>query len=313
FMKGIDVYGAEIKIGGFSGYLCELLVLQYKSFLNTLKAFADYKHRLIIDIERYYKNRETELKLLFKEPLVLIDPVDKARNVASAVKPQRLYTFIAAARQFLEAPSYSFFYPREIIPLSAEKLEEKLKKRGSSLLFVVFGKVKAVPDVLWGQLYKTLRSLERLLELHDFRILRASAWSNEDDLNVFIIELEQALLSPVKKHLGPPLEKTKECKQFIDKYVDNPITVCGPYIDEGRWITDIKRRHVNAAALLHAKLEDGGRHAGVAEQISHVLKKDFKILVNEEIAEIYSRNAKFAVFLNEFLSGMPKWLEPAKD
>jgi tRNA nucleotidyltransferase (CCA-adding enzyme) len=32
FMKGIDVYGAEIRVGGFSGYLCELLVLNYGSF-----------------------------------------------------------------------------------------------------------------------------------------------------------------------------------------------------------------------------------------------------------------------------------------
>ena len=29
FMKGIGVYGAEIKVGGFSGYLCELLILGY--------------------------------------------------------------------------------------------------------------------------------------------------------------------------------------------------------------------------------------------------------------------------------------------
>ena len=27
FMKGVGVYGAEIKVGGFSGYLCELLIL----------------------------------------------------------------------------------------------------------------------------------------------------------------------------------------------------------------------------------------------------------------------------------------------
>ncbi len=40
FMKGTGVYGAEIKIGGFSGYLCELLVLHYKSFLKVIEAFA---------------------------------------------------------------------------------------------------------------------------------------------------------------------------------------------------------------------------------------------------------------------------------
>ena len=32
FMKGIDVYGSELKVGGFSGYLAELLVLYYGSF-----------------------------------------------------------------------------------------------------------------------------------------------------------------------------------------------------------------------------------------------------------------------------------------
>jgi tRNA nucleotidyltransferase (CCA-adding enzyme) len=49
FRKGIGVYGAEIKVGGFSGYLCELLVLNYKSFADVLKAFADFKTRQVID------------------------------------------------------------------------------------------------------------------------------------------------------------------------------------------------------------------------------------------------------------------------
>ncbi|MCK4435078.1 nucleotidyltransferase domain-containing protein, partial [Candidatus Bathyarchaeota archaeon] len=42
FMKGISVYGAEIKVGGFSGYLCELLILHYESFVDTLKAFSQH-------------------------------------------------------------------------------------------------------------------------------------------------------------------------------------------------------------------------------------------------------------------------------
>ena len=50
FLKGIKVYGAEIKTGGFSGYLCELLILHYKSFTGTLQAFAQYTTRMVIDI-----------------------------------------------------------------------------------------------------------------------------------------------------------------------------------------------------------------------------------------------------------------------
>jgi hypothetical protein len=59
-------------------------------------------------------------------------------------------------------------------------------------------------------------------------------------------------------------------------------------------------------------LKDGGRNAGVAEGISQILKKGFEVLVNEEIAAIYEGNREFAVFLTEFLSGRPGWLETAE-
>ncbi len=111
FMQGVDVYGAEIKVGGFSGYLCELLIMKYGSFAGTIHAFAQYNRRVVIDIEGFYADRENELSLLFPEPLVIVDPVDKGRNVASAVQPQKLFTFIGATRAFLKKPSADFFYP----------------------------------------------------------------------------------------------------------------------------------------------------------------------------------------------------------
>ena len=104
-MQGTGVYGAEIKVGGFSGYLCELLIMKYGSFAQTIEAFAHYNQRVIVDIENFYADRENELSLLFPEPLVIVDPVDKGRNVASAVQPQKLYDFIGAARAFLKKPS----------------------------------------------------------------------------------------------------------------------------------------------------------------------------------------------------------------
>src|SRR4030042_4727964 len=111
FMKGISVYGAEKKVGGFSGYLCELLILHYESFLKALEAFANHKRRIVVDIENLYEDREKEISLLFNEPLIMIDPVDKGRNVASAVQPQKLHTFVAASQAFLKTPRQSCFYP----------------------------------------------------------------------------------------------------------------------------------------------------------------------------------------------------------
>jgi len=309
FMKGIGAYGAEIKIGGFSGYLCELLVLRYGSFLKVVEAFAGHKQRLVIDIEGFYADRPRELDLLFEEPLVVVDPVDRARNVASAVRKQRLYTFIAVSQVFLKKPKLEFFYPPETVPFSMSKLKSELKKRGSAVVFVTFGKVGVVSDILWGQLYKSQRSLRKLAELSDFAVLRDVPWSDEEGLNVFVFELEGCCVSSVKLHLGPPLDKGVECERFVGKHLGRAGTVCGPYVEGDRWVVLVKRKYTDACGLLREKLKDGGKNAGVAEGLSYVLKKGFNVLVNEEIVKVYGKSRLFAVFLTDFLLGKPKWLE----
>jgi len=311
FMKGIGVYGAEIKVGGFSGYLCELLVLHCRSFVNVLRAFAVSKQRIVVDIENSYKGRENELGLLFNESLVIVDPVDKGRNVASAVQCNRLHTFAAAARAFLETPSLDFFYPKPTSALTLKELKARLAKRGSAIIFAVFGRVEAVPDVLWGQLYRSQRSLRKLVVLSDFSLLRDFVWSDEKGLNVFAFELEQCQIPPVKKHLGPPLEREHECHDFLRKYRDSSSAVVGPYVEDGRWVVQIHRKYTDVMSLLNEKLKDGGRNAGVANKVSHVLKQGFNIYADEEIASVYSENRGFAVFLTDFLSGKPRWLETA--
>ncbi|MGD0203451.1 MAG: CCA tRNA nucleotidyltransferase [Candidatus Bathyarchaeia archaeon] len=309
FMQSIGVYGAEIKVGGFSGYLCELLIMKYRSFSETIRAFARYNKRVVIDTENYYENRENELSLLFPEPLVIVDPVDKGRNVASAVQPQKLYSFVGAARAFLKKPEVAFFYQPKIEALPVASLKSQLENRGSSIVFLVIDQVSAVPDVLWGQLYRTKRSLHRLLELNDYKILKDTVWSNEKTLSIFTFELEQQVLPNIKKHLGPPLEREVECKSFLSKYADNEKVISGPHIEDGRWIVMVPRKTTDVAALLKEKLVDGGKTAGVAELIAQSIRKNLKILVNAEIGAVYEENVDFAEFLTDFLSGKPFWLK----
>ena len=308
FMQGIAVYGAEIKVGGFSGYLCELLIMKYGSFAQTMRAFAGFNRRVVVDIEGFYAKRANELKLLFPESLVIIDPVDKGRNVASAVQPQKLNEFICAAREFLKKPSESFFYPPEPEILPLEALKSQLENRGSAIVFLVIGELNAVPDVLWGQLYRSKRSLQTLLELSDYKVLKDAVWSNEKTLSVFMFELEQQVLPNVKKHLGPPLEREAECERYLTKYANNKRVISGPYIEDGRWIVELQRKNTDAVALFKEKLADGGKNAGVADLVSKTIQKNFNILVNNEVFNVYEGNADFAAFLTDFLSGKPFWL-----
>jgi len=307
FMKGVGVYGAEIKVGGFSGYLCELLVLNYGSFTKVLKAAADWKERTVIDYEGHYE-RLDDAKKLFEEPFVMVDPVDKRRNVAAAVRKERLDEFIAASRAFLKAPDLKFFYPPQTEALEPTELVNKINARGSAIVFISFEACPAVPDVLWGQLYKSQRALRKLIRQHDFTVLRDTVWSNEKNLNTFIFEVKNRFLPNMKRHLGPPLRKKEECEKFLRKHVGAESTVSGPRIEEERWVVDVQRSHTDVVELLKEKLGDGGASVGLAEVVSKAVADSLEVMVNDEALKLYSASPEFAKFLTEYLEGKPRWL-----
>ncbi len=307
FMKGVGVYGAEIKVGGFSGYLCELLVLNYGSFLEALRAAADWKERTIIDYEGHYKGRK-EINKIFEEPFIMVDPVDRGRNVAAAVRKERLDEFVAASRAFLKTPDKNFFYPPEVKALDPRELVNKINARGSAIIFIRFGGVTAVPDVLWGQLYRSQRSLRKMIQQHDFTVLRDNSWSDEENWSALIFEVENRFLPNMKRHLGPPLRKKLECEKFLRKHVGADSTVSGPRVEEGRWVVDVKRKYRDVVDLMNEKLGDGGRRVGVAELVSRAVADSMEVLVNDEILKLYSANPEFSKFLTEYLEGKPRWL-----
>jgi tRNA nucleotidyltransferase (CCA-adding enzyme) len=307
FMRGIGVYGAEIKVGGFSGYLCELLVLNYGSFIEVLGASTNWSEGLVIDYEGQYDS-VNDVKKVFEEPFIMVDPVDKGRNVAAAVREERLNEFIAASREFLKNPDMKYFYPPETQALESTELINRIKARGSTIIFIKFEGEAPVPDILWGQLYKSKKALRKTIQHYKFTVLRDDIWSNEKDLNILIYEVENRFLPRMKKHLGPPLKNIVDCEKFLRKHLVANSTVSGPRIDEGRWVAEVKRVYFDVAKLLKEKLEDGGRSLGVAELISEFIANSLEILINDEALKVYSGYPKFAKFLTEYLEGKPRWL-----
>jgi len=229
--------------------------------------------------------------------------------VASAVQPQKLYAFIAASRAFHKKPSEDFFYPPKTHAIAPNLLVDRLAECGSAYVFVVIGELTAVPDVLWGQLYRTKRSLRKLLETNEFKVLKDAVWSNETSLSVFTFELEQQVLSNIKQHMGPQLEREAESEKFLDKYSSETQVLSGPYIEDGRWVVEVPRKIPDAAALFREKLADGGKNAGVAELVAKAIRQEFKVLIGGEVLKVYVENSDFAVFLTEFLSSKLFWLK----
>ena len=73
-------------------------------FKNVLKAAASqWKKGLIIDLENYGTGD------IFTDPLIVVDPADKKRNVAAALTTQKMAEFMVASRNFLKSPKIEYF------------------------------------------------------------------------------------------------------------------------------------------------------------------------------------------------------------
>lgn len=219
FLKRIGVYGAEIKTGGFSGYLCELLILKYGSFYNLVtNAAREWKIPVCFDVEN--KKSERLLKTLFKKsPLVVVDPVDNKRNVGSPVNDEALSRFIAASHIFFVNPNSEMFFS-SIDLMSEDEIKKEMKERGTNFVVFEFPKPDKSDDILWGELRKTLSAIYDSINLADFNVVHQTA-EIYGDMCYFIYELEHSLMPKVKVQKGPYVRMGNHLENFISKNMNN--------------------------------------------------------------------------------------------
>jgi tRNA nucleotidyltransferase (CCA-adding enzyme) len=309
FLRGIGAYGADIKTGGFSGMLCETLIACLGKFDRVVEDFSVWREAQFIDVENYYQGREGEVHRIFQEPLIVIDPVDKGRNLGAAVRREQLWNFVAASRFLITQPSTSLFEEPKVRPISAADYRRVVEARGSTILAIVTGRIEAVVDILWSQMYRTERALVTLLANNNFSVIRSASWSDEKSLNVILIELEQDELPVSKKHLGPPVFRSTESASFLNKHVKSRDTISGPWLEGERWVVEKKREYPSARGLLRTALRSGGSDIGVASELARHFRRRVIILRNESVERLIARNQEFAKAMTIFLSGRPAWLE----
>ncbi len=308
YCMGTGVYGAEIKTGGFSGMLVETLTVYYKTFLDVLRMASGWKEGTVVDVENYYQSRDGTVRKKFDDaPLIVIDPVDPDRNLAAALRPERLWSFVASAREFLEAPDWRFFYPPNPRLRTIPELKKRLTRPGTDILGLAFKHDEMIPDILWGQLYRLERTLTELMDRYEFQVMRSRAWSDEKKQSVILYELEQAVLSETQVRQGPPVERAQESRSFIEKYAGAQETVRGPWLDGDRWMVEKRRAIRSMDQLLKRILADGTMNVSLPSQLEKGLHKTAHLLVREKLLQL-ARQHEFNVVLAEFLEGRPRWM-----
>ena len=250
FMKGIGAYGAEQDSRGFSGYLCEVLVVRFGSFRGVLEAASRWREHNVIEV----RGRGPKMD----GPLVVYDPVDNRRNVASAVHMDTMCLFIQAAREYLREPRMKFFFPNARTPMDRGILEARIGSHGSRLTAVRFPRPDAIEDNLQSQLWKTQNALARRLDSFGFRVLRAEHAMDDAHMTV-AFELERDVLPATHRHIGPPVWVDSE--PFIERWKGNPHGE--PFIEDGHWVVVADRQYATASAML----EREGPISGIGKEL----------------------------------------------
>ncbi|MDQ1371500.1 MAG: CCA-adding enzyme [Candidatus Thermoplasmatota archaeon] len=266
-MKGIGCYGAEAKVQGFSGYLCELLVMRFGGFRQVLEAASEWKKAEHIELPGH-EGKE------FPEPLTFIDPVDTSRNVASAVSIETLLLLIRASREYLRSPSERFFFPAERPPWPPAKVKDAAGGRLENIVSVSFPKIDLIDDVVYPQLRKSLAAAVALLERQEFEIEKTSI--HVDGLAHLVIELASMSLPEERKHRGPP-EKSENAKEFLAKWRKKGLSP--PFVEDGRWYVIAKRDVTRGDDLLRKEL----RSLSLGKDVKKVA--EFSVLSGPEMLD----------------------------
>jgi len=287
--------------------LIDTLVLYYRSFMETVRHASSWNKGTLLEIgksEGIVSTNDRDANV----DLVVIDPVDPNRNLAAAVRPDKLWSFVAAGREFLRKPGLWYFYPPEFKPKTRQLFAKRIDGTDHDVFAIAFKHQVLVPDVLWGQLMKLERILLDIMAREDFNPYRSALWSDEKEQSAILIEADRTTLPPVRLQKGPPVSKGEDSLSFVEKHLRARDTARGPWIEGDRWMVEKERGISSIRELVKAAARGETYGLTLPKQLGGSFRKSVKVLQDREILSMLGRKG-FDRSLWEFLEAKPSWLK----
>ncbi len=249
FLRARGVYGSEAKTEGFSGYLLEVLVLRYGSLRELLRAARDWA----IPVRLEPAGREPP-RLPAEVALVLADPVDPNRNVASALSRRNLGALIVSARAYLEQPDRAWFTVAPEPKFSHEAALRAVRDRGSHVSVVRLERPDLVDDTLYPQLRKAERAVADELARAGFVVVGSASSAGDGEL-VLAVELAFSERPHVRVRPGPPAGLDRAGDFLAAWPTDRAGVLQGPYVRaDGSLAVEAREELPRAEAFLLDRL-----------------------------------------------------------
>jgi len=275
FLKSNKIYGAEIAKQGFSGYISEVLILEFGSFENLIKSISKIKENQIIG----------KTSKSFDTSIIVIDPIDSNRNLAAAISNENIGKFILICRALKQKPSLEFFKTKKL------KISNKF---WNNLLVVKFEFKTRSPDIIWGQIKRATSTLSTQLELGGFTVLRSKSHTDQQKEAYLIFFLESTKIAEIYQKKGPEFFREDNTHSFISKNLKDAELV---WVGNNRKIISLeKRKHTDAVSFMKEFLEKN-LQVGIPKGLQNDFKRGFKVFVGnktlsksikEEVAELIS-------------------------
>ena len=259
FLNINKMYGAEIAKQGFSGYVCEVLVYYLGSFENVLKKMTKLQKNEMIG----------ESPRKFESPMIIIDPIDRNRNLGAAISMDNVTNFILVARNFLKKNSISYF--KEKI-----RTEKSFNGLNANMLFVHFKYKKRSDDIIYGQIKRATTSIESQLNKEGFNVLRTDALAYDDNQASLIFLLQSLTINRQEIRTGPEVFSSDFSSKFIHANSKKSKLM---WIDKDGKIKSIQtRRYENAKAFLNDLIKNHLGESGIPKGLRADFKAGFKIV-----------------------------------
>ncbi len=284
FLTRFDLYGARLRVEGFSGYLCELLILRYGSFWNLVKEAARWKEKEVIEFGRkkMVKNVEEIINKFKSSSLIFLDPVDRGRNVASALNRCNYEYFKTLCKRFVSGPRIDFFFKPKIKILEVRDVRKRVL--GENLVVLKFPYRKTHEDVLYGQLKRFYRGLEKKMRRENYKIERKMVWSDEKKVVLLVLKMKGLRGEKLKWIKGPLLKDQKNLMGFMKKHRE----VFGKKIRQGHVYLKIRNPYENVLKIIEEKIrEEKKRKSYLGNRL-----KNSRVFSKTEILKIYEGNIK---------------------
>jgi len=275
FLKSNKIYGAEIAKQGFSGYISEVLILEFGSFENLIKSMTKIKEKQIIG----------KTSKSFDTAIVVIDPIDSNRNLAAAISNENIGKFILSCRALKNKPSLKIF----------KNQKSKISKKfWNNLLIVRFEFKTRSPDIIWGQIKRATSTLSTQLELGGFTVLRSKSYTDQQKEAYLIFFLESTVISEIFQKKGPEFFRNDSSHSFISKNLKDDELV---WIGNNTKISSLeKRKHTSAEKFMKEFLRKN-LNVGIPKGLQSDFKRGFQVVlgnktlsksIKEEISEVIS-------------------------